>query len=187
MHSNNGFTLIELLVTLAVAAIVLGIAIPSFNTQILNNRSIVLGEDFASAINFARSEAVKRGKRVTLCASSDGSLCNGSDWVDGFIVVVDHATTDKASAPVLTDSSHSDSTILRVWDKQDPRSEIAVTRGKGDVTFLRYTSLGTLARIDENPIIIEAKLKKCTGDAARTITIGLSGLVSMERKACTVN
>lgn len=184
-YQKNGFTLIELMVTLVVVAIVLSIAIPSFQSQILNNRSITLGEDFASAINFARSEAVKRGKRVTLCASDDGSLCAG-DWVDGFIVVVDHATTDKAAAPVLTDSSHAESTILRVWGKQDLRAVIKATRGENDVTFLRYTSLGTLARIDENPIVIETELQKCTGSSARTITVGLSGLVSLERKACTV-
>ncbi len=177
--------MIELLVTLVVTAIVLGMAIPSFNSQMLNNRAVALGEDFASAINFARLEAVKRSKRVTLCASNDGASCSG-DWVDGFIVVVDHATSDKESTPVLTDSTHAESTVLKVWGKQDPRAEIKATRGGSDVTFVRYTNIGTLARIDENPIIIESKFQDCTGDAAWEITIGLSGLVSLERKACPV-
>lgn len=176
MRLNRGFTLIELMVTLAVAAIVLSIAVPSFQTQVRNNQSIALGEDFASAINLVRSEAVKRAGRVSLCASKDGATCSG-DWTDGFIAFVDTATTDKAATPGV-------GLVLRAWAAQDPNAVISVKAGSAATSFIRYTGLGTLARVADEPLVIQAQLKKCKGKAARQINIGLSGLVSVSSIVC---
>lgn len=178
-YRARGFTLIELMVTLAVTAIVLSIAIPSFQSQLLNNRSIALGEDFATAINLARSEAVKRSTRVSICASKFGTACDG-EWVDGFIIFVDLAARDADSDPDV-------GAILKVWGKQDPNAVITAKSGAVDVSFIRYTSLGTMARVTDNSIVIEAQLKKCTGSAARNITVGLSGMVSVVRAACNAS
>ena len=182
---QKAFTLIELLVTVTVVGVVIGLAVPSFNSQILNNKSVALGEDFVTAVNFVRSEAVKRRARVSLCASGDGTTCvaGTNGWRDGFIAVVDYAVTDSAAAPVLTDSAHPVSTILRVWKKQDDNAVITVTQG-GNTTFLRYTALGTLARVSANQVIITSQLAHCTNSAARTITVGLSGLVSVAKTPC---
>jgi type IV fimbrial biogenesis protein FimT len=177
-HFNKGFTLIELMITVVIVAVVLGLAVPSFQTQLLNNRSLALGEDFATAINFVRSEAVKRATRVSLCASSDGATCAG-EWTDGFIAFVDTAVTDKAAAPIV-------GTVLREWDEQDPNAVITAESNGTAVTFIRYTSLGTLARVNDKPLEINTELKKCSGNAARKITIGLSGLVGIEKAECTV-
>lgn len=177
MRSNSGFTLIELIVTMVVVAIVLSIALPSFQTQVLNNRSIALGEDFASAINLVRSEAVKRAGRVSLCASEDGETCSGA-WTDGFIAFVDTAATDTAAAPGV-------GLVLRVWGSQDSNAVISVLSGTVAASFIRYTGLGTLARVTDDPLVILAQLKKCNGKAARQINIGLSGLVSVSSAICT--
>jgi type IV fimbrial biogenesis protein FimT len=182
-YSMRGFTLVELLVTVVVVAIVLSIAIPSFQTQMLNNRSIALGEDFAAAVNFARAEAVKRAGRVSLCASDDGATCGG-EWTDGFIAFVDTVDADKTTPPVV-------GTVLRVWKKQNASAVITVKNvtddgsAGADAAFIRYTGLGTLARVSDKPLIISAEFKKCTGSAAREITIGLSGLVSLDSVACS--
>jgi type IV fimbrial biogenesis protein FimT len=176
-YSMRGFTLVELLITMAVAAIVLSIAVPNFQTQILNNRSIVLGEDIASAVNYTRAEAVKRAGRVSLCASKDGATCVGT-WKDGFIAFIDTVGADTTVPPVV-------GTVLRVWKKQDVSAEISVTSDGADTTFIRYTGLGTLARVSDKPLVISAELKKCTGKSAREITIGLSGLVSVNSVACS--
>ena len=82
LRQIRGFTLIELMVTLTVLAIVLGIAVPSFQKQIINNKSLTFSEEFAAALNYARSQAVKTTKRVSICASSDGATCTGS-WSEG--------------------------------------------------------------------------------------------------------
>ena len=180
--NNRGFTLIELMVTLVVAAIALSMAIPSFKSQMLNSKSIALGEDFVGALNFVRSEAVKRSTRVSLCASQDGETCAG-DWKDGFIAFVDTADADKAKPPVIADEN----AILKIGPKQDVDALISVKSKETDMTFVRYTSLGTLARVEPDPVTITTELKNCTGSAARKISIGLSGLLSLERVACTAS
>jgi type IV fimbrial biogenesis protein FimT len=173
---QNAFTLIELLVTLSVVAILIALAVPSFNSQMLNNRSIALGEDFANAINLARVEAVKRSGRASLCASSDGQTCVGA-WTDGFIVFVDFATSDTAAAPVMGPAP----VILKAWPKQDTQAVIDVTSGGPAVNFFRFNSLGALARVTGSTVIVKAHLQNCTSNSARQITVNLSGMVKVER------
>lgn len=83
-----GFTLIELMFTLAVAAILLSLAAPSFRDTIKNTRLVTEVNNLASGLSFARSEAIKRGLFVTLCKSNDNATCSGN-WQDGWIVFVD--------------------------------------------------------------------------------------------------
>ena len=187
--NQKAFTLIELLVTICVLGVLLSIAVPSFRSQIVNNRSAALGEDIVTAINVVRSEAVKRSTKVSLCASTDGATCSGvaTDWVNGFIAVVDYAATDDAAAPLLTDTTHLTSTILQVWGKQDPNAVIGAVRGTTAISFIRYTSLGTLARLDNNSITVSSEIKKCNGSAARAVVISLTGMVSVTPRACASN
>lgn len=172
----QGFTLIELLVTLSVVAIVLGIAVPSFQKQIINNKSLALGDEFAQALNYARSEAVKTKKRVSICASSNGEACTGV-WSEGFIVFQDDAASDVESTVTL-------GTIYKVWPKLSSAGTFAVKRGTADTNFIRYTSLGTLAPIANETISIGIKLTGCTGKAARKISVNLSGFVSVKPDDC---
>ncbi len=85
-----GFTLIELLVTIAVMVILITIAVPNFLTFIQGNRLTSQANDLVTALNYARSEAIKRGVRVTVCSSNDGASCLGSTtWDTGWIVFID--------------------------------------------------------------------------------------------------
>ncbi|MBN8772197.1 MAG: GspH/FimT family pseudopilin, partial [Thiobacillus sp.] len=72
---KRGFTLIELVVTLAVAGILLGIAIPNFQLFVMNNRMASQANDLITALNMARSEAVKRAANVMVCS---GTVCPGA-------------------------------------------------------------------------------------------------------------
>lgn len=87
---ERGFTLVELMITIAVAAILLGIAVPSFNDVVLGNRLSSHANNLVASVNMARSEAIKRNIRVTLCASADGANCATSGgWEQGWIVQYD--------------------------------------------------------------------------------------------------
>lgn len=88
MKTNTGFTLIELMMTLAIAAIVLTLGIPSFQETMRSNRLTTQANDLVTAINLARAEAVKRRSPVSVCASSNQTTCTGA-WNAGFIVVDD--------------------------------------------------------------------------------------------------
>lgn len=86
MRNAGGFTLIELLVTMTVAAILVGLAGPSFKITIQNNRLVTQGNDFLGALIYARSEAIELNSTVTVCASSDGATCSGTNWASGWVV-----------------------------------------------------------------------------------------------------
>ncbi|GIZ53869.1 GspH/FimT family pseudopilin [Noviherbaspirillum aridicola] len=61
-----GFTLVELMVALAVAAILAGLAAPSFSEMIANQRAKSVATDLYIALTKARSEALKRNVSVSL-------------------------------------------------------------------------------------------------------------------------
>lgn len=174
---QKGFTIIELMVTLVVMGVVLGIAIPSFNQQLLNNNSLALGEELVSAVNFARGEAVKRARNVSICARSDSNTCGSSaDWNNGFIVFVDKAAETSASPEI--------DELLQVWSDLNPNAAIDVRRNGGGQFFIRYTGLGTAARLEHPVTEIEVKTTGCTGEAAKDIVISASGAVSVSPGSC---
>ncbi len=85
-----GFTLIEVMIALVVAAIVMSIATPSFITMTQNNRIATQTNDLVTSLSLARSEAVKRGLRVTVCKSTDNANCIATGgWHQGWITFVD--------------------------------------------------------------------------------------------------
>ena len=73
MKPLRGFTLIELMITLAVAAILLTVAVPSFQTLIKRNALTARTNNFIADLHFARGEAAKRGSDVSVCPSSNGT------------------------------------------------------------------------------------------------------------------
>ena len=87
-----GFSLVELLVGLSIVVILAAIAAPSFQQLISSTRMTSQSNEFLTALNFTRSEAVKRNTRVTMCKSSDGATCSTTgNWQQGWIIFVDPA------------------------------------------------------------------------------------------------
>jgi type IV fimbrial biogenesis protein FimT len=77
MRAHQGFTLIELMVTVAVLAVLMMIAVPSFVTFIQNARLSSQSSDLTTALMYARSEAVARNRPVSVCAvPSSFSIAN---------------------------------------------------------------------------------------------------------------
>lgn len=174
-NSNRGFTLIELLVTLIVLSIIIGIALPNFNDMIRNNRSVTLGEEFQSALNFARSEAAKRGGLVSICASNNEGTACGSDWTNGWLAFVD--TADETSGAVAVGE------VLRYWEPLGDNLTLTVNRD-GDVDFVRFNAQGGLSRNSTDPVRVLARHDQCTSDSARELRVGPSGSVSSRRAEC---
>lgn len=88
---SSGFTLLELLITVAITAIIMAMAAPNFADLIDDNVTVTQTNYFATAINVARSEAVKRNNNVIICKRS-GNVCSTStttDWEAGWIVFAD--------------------------------------------------------------------------------------------------
>lgn len=85
----QGFTLVEMLVTIAVVAVLAGLAVPSFQTLMVSRNLDSVADTLASDFRYTRSEAIKRTTFVSICASSSGTACAGSLWKDGWIVFID--------------------------------------------------------------------------------------------------
>jgi type IV fimbrial biogenesis protein FimT len=86
MHTHKlakGFTLTELMVTLAVLAVLVTIAVPSFSGMIATQATRNASFDLTSAMSLARSEAVKQNTIATISASSS--------WATGWTLAVNGA------------------------------------------------------------------------------------------------
>ena len=88
MDRQTGMTLIELITAIALIAILAGLAVPALDGVLMNARRAAVMEELLRAAWFARTEAMRRGGPVLLCASS-GAGCDAaaSAWSDGWVIV----------------------------------------------------------------------------------------------------
>lgn len=74
---QQGLSLAELMLTVAILAILVSIGPGTFSTLMHSTRQISAQDDLVGLLRLARSTALSRNQRVTLCRSSDGSHCAG--------------------------------------------------------------------------------------------------------------
>ena len=169
-----GFSLIELVVTVSVVAILGMIAFPSFQNITKNSRLASETNDLMSDLSLARTEAAKRGARVTVCVSTDQTSCSsGAAWTGGRIVFVDAGTYGTVD---------SGDEILRVSQPQS-NSSVSIT-----VSGFSVSSTSTLNYIQFRPAgslnsDTTGKFKICddrAGAFGREIEILKSGRVSLK-------
>jgi len=88
---ESGYTIFELVITMSIVAILASIAVPGFKYVTSSNRIATEVNGLLGDLQFARSEAVKEGQPVTVCASaSPYTSCSGSsNWATGWIVFLD--------------------------------------------------------------------------------------------------
>ena len=85
--TQQGLTLPELLVSLSIISTLSISAVTQVNALIQQNRMTTEVNRFVAALQLARSEAVKHGRRVVLCPSRDANNCGTStDWSQGWIL-----------------------------------------------------------------------------------------------------
>lgn len=124
---QRGVSMLELMIVLAIAAILMSVAMPSFQGAMLDAKRGSVTRGLLGSLQLARSEAIKRSSRVSVCArATDNACCVGcTDWSDGWLVF-----TDSGANVGIVDA---DEEVLQV------HQEIAE---KSDIFTLAKTSTG---------------------------------------------
>lgn len=171
----RGMTLLELIATLAIAAIVLMLGVPSLQEWIRNNRFLTDVDALVVALQLTRSEAVKRGVRVTLCKSADGTSCaHEGGYEQGWIVFVDpnnNATVD------------ADEEVIRVFDAIAAGTGTTLTGNQPVEKYVSYTADG-VARLASGAFQA-GTLTACLPPKARRIVINSVGRVKVVEATCS--
>jgi len=157
-HCRDGFTLVELMVTVAILSILLTLAVPTMRSIIANSYASGISNEFVAALNYARSEAVKRRTNIVMCTSSNGSTCradgNSTNWHMGWVIL--------NGAQVMRASAQLDGG--------------ATLTGPSSIT---YGSTGSaLANT------FQLRLTHCTRSNNRDVTVGVTGRIGVSRVAC---
>lgn len=178
---EQGFTLIELLVALAVAAIIVSMAAPSFVEVIDNNRVTTAANDFSASLALAKIEAVKRNRSVKIVAKESGGV---KDWELGYVIGVDLNGDDDFADTV---SGVSETTLKSIDAFDDTVVVVPVGPGWDDVAVaapmvIEFNSLGGLDTTGN--VAFDSTRDACR----RSITLNASGVYTMhkEDRPCTL-
>lgn len=131
----DGFTLLELLVLLTIGAMLLSMGVPAFQSIVADQRSTTTANELIESLILARSEAIKRGRYVSVCKSPNGVFCVAdADWNDGWIIF----TNVSATSPDTVDAGDE---ILRIHQSLPDILEI---ESIGNInSFISFRPAGT--------------------------------------------
>ncbi len=172
--TQKGFTLLELIVTLAIAGILLGFGVPGMRTLMLNNLLTTQANDLIADLNYARLEAIKLNRNVTITATdaSDNTDDFGSGWT--IWTDTDSNTIMDANERLRLASSLSGSSTLDA--KECASNSIS--------TFVYQPNGSVIINTANCPRVTIDLCDDRTAETGRQISIALSGRINTVTRAC---
>ncbi len=174
---HTGFTLFELMIGLAIMGILVSLAVPSFQDYGRNTRVIAAQNDLVTALNYARSEAIRRSTPVTVCATSNFTTCAaGTFWVNGWL-----AFSDGSGVAGALDGTDA---VLQMWRGPGAENVTFATTGT-NAHWVQFTATGLV-----NPTTTTKRYflqsNSCETGALlrRRIQVSPIGAILNERVAC---
>ena len=167
MKSNLalGFTLVELLVTVAIIGISLTLGVPAFKDTIRNSVLTSVINEFVASLNFARSEAVKRGVFVTVRKTSTSSSVG---WEGGWQVFTDINSNGELNS--------SDDQVLRVHEPL--RSNLTLRGNHNVINRISYKSSGESNNIGSFALCDTSVGGAPTKRTSRLLTVSILGRIT---------
>lgn len=108
LNNASGLTLIEVMVVIAVLSVLAAVAVPSFQPLLLRWRVQQVTNNLQSSLQFARSEAIKRGggvvmQKITTNTHSCTAPSPNREWDCGWFICADTNNNGSCTAnePVL--------------------------------------------------------------------------------------
>ncbi len=174
-YRQSGFTLIELLVVVAIVAVLISLATPSFRSLLVSRSVQSAADALVGDLRFARSEAVKRTNTVVVCSSSNGASCLASaSWKDGWVVFVDSDDDGTIDAG---------EEILRVQQALSNIASIASLTPGSDLPKFIYRSLGWAKAATQTFVITPAG--SGSASATRLVCVSVTGRAALRAKEDT--
>ncbi|MCB1671819.1 MAG: GspH/FimT family pseudopilin [Gammaproteobacteria bacterium] len=154
----RGFTMIELMIVLAALGVLLAISLPSFQDVLdgVNTDSRV--DEMITTFGLARSEAIKRGTQIHICATNTaGSDCETDEWSRGWIVFEDA----NGDADGSTGSIDAGDEIIRVFGTGRNASAITITAPLVTFDTMGFNATGAIQQIEILPYGTAASHARC--------------------------
>ena len=192
MKNAKGYTLIELMVLVAVISVVLAIGAPRLSIFFDGNRMVSNTNALVSALQIARSEAIKRGNRVTICKSANAdagapSCTTTGAWDQGWIVY------SEEDGVVGQYNSSSDGAVLRRQPGVEGSKTTVTTPDNVIANYVSFTSRGVPktgnggAQSGLFRICDDRGLKNAAGAViARGVVLSASGRVRLSKNETVI-
>lgn len=163
---GGGLTLTELLVALLVAAVLAAVAVPDFKALLVRQRLRAGANDLFAAIDLARSQAMTRGRRITLVP-----LDAGGDWARGWMVFADsngNLLADAGEEVILRHEALADGIAVRY-------AFSATAGGATAGPYIAYNGAGRSCGAASSAASHFGSLSLTAGTQARHIKINMLG------------